>query len=110
MRFFSRRRTGRGYRSDRTDGYDKRGRHLIVCKVILLDGSDVTVDLQKKSLGQELYEKVFYHLDLIETDYFGLQFTDVTNVTHWLDPTKTIRKQVASKYQGQLLQSPTSHA
>ena len=37
--------------------------------------------LQKKSLGEELYEKVFYHLDLVETDYFGLQFTDVTNVT-----------------------------
>jgi len=42
--------------------------------------------LQKKSLGQELYEKVFYHLDLIETDYFGLQFTDVTNVTVLLVP------------------------
>jgi len=44
MRFFSRRRTARGLRTD--SGYDKRGRHLIVCKVILLDGTDITVDLQ----------------------------------------------------------------
>ncbi|XP_050342304.1 band 4.1-like protein 5 isoform X2 [Nymphalis io] len=32
--------------------------------------------------------------DLIEKDYFGLQFTDTNNVKHWLDPTKTIKKQV----------------
>ena len=37
--------------------------------------------LQKKALGQELYEQVFYHLDLVEKDYFGLQFTDVTHVS-----------------------------
>jgi len=42
-----------------------------------------------------LYEQVFYHLDLIEKDYFGLQFTDTYNVNHWLDPTKVIKKQVA---------------
>ena len=38
------------------------------------------VFLQKKALGSALYEKIFYHLDLIETDYFGLQFTDSANV------------------------------
>ncbi len=36
---------------------------------------------QKKSLGMELYEQVFYHLDLVEKDYFGLQYTDHTNVS-----------------------------
>lgn len=41
-----------------------------------------------------MYEQVFYTLDLIEKDYFGLQFTDPYNVKHWLDPTKTIKKQV----------------
>ena len=39
------------------------------------------VYFQKKSLGQELYEQVFYHLDLVEKDYFGLQYTDHTNVS-----------------------------
>ena len=43
-------------------------------------------------------EQVFYHLDIIEKDYFGLQFTDPYNVPHWLDPTKLVKKQVKSKY------------
>lgn len=53
--------------------------------------------MQKKSLGSSLYEQVFYALDIIEKDYFGLQFTDANHVKHWLDPTKPIKKQVKSK-------------
>uniref|UniRef100_A0A182YGK0 Uncharacterized protein n=1 Tax=Anopheles stephensi TaxID=30069 RepID=A0A182YGK0_ANOST len=45
-------------------------------------------------MASDLYEQVFYSLDLIEKDYFGLQFTDANNVKHWLDPTKAIKKQV----------------
>jgi len=45
-------------------------------------------------LASDLYEQVFYSLDLIEKDYFGLQYTDSNNVQHWLDPTKPIKKQV----------------
>ena len=36
---------------------------------------------QKKSEGHILLEQVFYHLDLIEKDYFGLQYTDHHNVS-----------------------------
>jgi hypothetical protein len=36
--------------------------------------------LQKKAVGVDLYEQVFYSLDLIEKDYFGLQYTDANNV------------------------------
>ena len=36
--------------------------------------------LQKKSHGNELLERVFYHLDIVEKDYFGLQYTDHYNV------------------------------
>lgn len=54
--------------------------------------------LQKKAMGSDLYEQVFYSLDLIEKDYFGLQFTDANHVKHWLDPTKAIKKQVKSKW------------
>lgn len=35
---------------------------------------------QKKAVGNDLYEQVFYSLDLIEKDYFGLQYTDANNV------------------------------
>lgn len=48
-------------------------------------------------MGSDLYEQVFYSLDLIEKDYFGLQFTDANNVQHWLDATKVVKKQVKSK-------------
>lgn len=48
-------------------------------------------------MGSDLYEQVFYSLDLIEKDFFGLQFTDANHVKHWLDPTKAIKKQVKSK-------------
>ena len=37
-------------------------------------------------------------MDIIEKDYFGLQYTDHNHVSHWLDPTKPIKKQVKSKY------------
>ncbi|KAI6233659.1 Moesin/ezrin/radixin-like protein 1 [Aphelenchoides fujianensis] len=64
------------------------------CKVIFLDGSDLTIVLDKKALGQDACNKVFVHLDIEETDYFGLTFTDHDNIQHWLDPYKRIRKQI----------------
>ncbi|XP_063930167.1 band 4.1-like protein 5 isoform X3 [Zophobas morio] len=69
-------------------------KNLIQCRVILLDGTDLSVELSKKAEARDLYEQVFYSLDLIEKDYFGLQFTDVNHVKHWLDPTKSIKKQI----------------
>ena len=45
-----------------------------------------------------LMEQVNYHLDLVEKDYFGLQYTDPYNVPHWLDPSKVVKKQVKSEY------------
>ena len=37
-------------------------------------------DVQKRALASVLYEKVLYHLDLVETDYFGLQYSDTSNI------------------------------
>uniref|UniRef100_A0A6I8NC27 Band 4.1-like protein 5 n=1 Tax=Ornithorhynchus anatinus TaxID=9258 RepID=A0A6I8NC27_ORNAN len=67
---------------------------VITCRVSLLDGTDVSVDLPKKAKGQELFDQIMYHLDLIENDYFGLRFMDSAQVAHWLDSTKSIKKQV----------------
>uniref|UniRef100_A0A915PMW2 Moesin/ezrin/radixin homolog 1 n=1 Tax=Setaria digitata TaxID=48799 RepID=A0A915PMW2_9BILA len=64
------------------------------CKVLLLDGSDMNVVIAKNAAGRELYDQVFYALDLEERDYFGLQFMDHYHVQHWLDPVKRINKQV----------------
>uniref|UniRef100_A0A8C5AC64 Erythrocyte membrane protein band 4.1 like 4B n=1 Tax=Gadus morhua TaxID=8049 RepID=A0A8C5AC64_GADMO len=69
-------------------------RTTITCRVLLLDGSDVNVDLPSKSKGQELFDQIIYHLDLVEADYFGLQYMDSEQVSHWLDMSKLIKKQI----------------
>ncbi|KAJ8351617.1 hypothetical protein SKAU_G00230930 [Synaphobranchus kaupii] len=67
---------------------------VITCRVSLLDGTDVSVDLPKKAKGEELFDQIMYHLDIVEKDYFGLRFMDSAQVPHWLDITKSIKKQV----------------
>uniref|UniRef100_A0A8C1XAI7 Erythrocyte membrane protein band 4.1 like 5 n=1 Tax=Cyprinus carpio TaxID=7962 RepID=A0A8C1XAI7_CYPCA len=53
---------------------------IITCRVSLLDGTDVSVDLPKKAKGAELFEQIMYHLDVVEKDYFGLRFMDSAQV------------------------------
>uniref|UniRef100_A0A669CZC0 Erythrocyte membrane protein band 4.1 like 4B n=1 Tax=Oreochromis niloticus TaxID=8128 RepID=A0A669CZC0_ORENI len=69
-------------------------RTTITCRVLLLDGSDVNVELPSKSKGQDLFDQIMYHIDLVETEYFGLQFMDMDQVSHWLDMSKPIKKQI----------------
>lgn len=35
---------------------------------------------QKKAKGEELFEQIMYHLDIVEKDYFGLRFMDSAQV------------------------------
>ncbi|KAI5709355.1 hypothetical protein M8J76_016323 [Diaphorina citri] len=49
------------------------------------------------TLGQEILDTVFRHLNLLETSYFGLRYLDGSNQTHWLDPTKRVVKQLKGK-------------
>ncbi|XP_069075933.1 band 4.1-like protein 3 isoform X20 [Pleurodeles waltl] len=65
-------------------------------KVILLDGSEYTCDVEKRSRGQMLFDKVCEHLNLLEKDYFGLTYRDSENQKNWLDPAKEIKKQIRS--------------
>ncbi|XP_037089484.1 LOW QUALITY PROTEIN: band 4.1-like protein 5 [Pollicipes pollicipes] len=99
LKFFSKRHKGRAAQRLDANGLNdqnaaKYNKHVLPCKVLLLDGTDISVELPKKELGAGLCDQVFYSLDLIEKDYFGLQFTDHNHVQHWLDPTKQVRKQV----------------
>jgi len=36
--------------------------------------------VQKKAKGEELFEQIMYHLDIVEKDYFGLRFMDSAQV------------------------------
>uniref|UniRef100_A0A8C3LNY2 Erythrocyte membrane protein band 4.1 like 3 n=1 Tax=Chrysolophus pictus TaxID=9089 RepID=A0A8C3LNY2_CHRPC len=66
------------------------------CKVTLLDGSEYACEVEKRSRGQVLFDKVCEHLNLLEKDYFGLTYRDSENQKNWLDPAKEIKKQIRS--------------
>uniref|UniRef100_A0A6Q2Z774 FERM domain-containing protein n=1 Tax=Esox lucius TaxID=8010 RepID=A0A6Q2Z774_ESOLU len=66
------------------------------CKVTLLDGSDYTLTVDKRARGQLLFTKVCDHLNLLETDYFGITYRDVENQKNWLDPNKELKRQIRS--------------
>ncbi|XP_028327796.1 band 4.1-like protein 3b isoform X3 [Gouania willdenowi] len=67
---------------------------IMQCKVTLLDGSDYTLNVEKRSKGHVLFDKVCDHLNLLEKDYFGITHRDVENQKSWLDPSKELKKQI----------------
>lgn len=44
-------------------------------------GSVLALPFQSKCKGQDLFDQIMYHIDLVETDYFGLQFMDTEQVS-----------------------------
>ncbi|KRZ27262.1 FERM domain-containing protein 7 [Trichinella pseudospiralis] len=52
--------------------------------------------LQHRSLGSVLYEEVFRHLNVLEYDYFGLEYVDSDGCRCWLEKQKPILKQISS--------------
>ncbi|XP_035994385.1 band 4.1-like protein 3b isoform X18 [Fundulus heteroclitus] len=67
---------------------------MMQCKIALLDGTDYTVNVEKRAKGHVLFDKVCDHLNLLEKDYFGITYRDVENQKNWLDPTKELKKQI----------------
>ncbi|XP_065827888.1 band 4.1-like protein 1 [Oscarella lobularis] len=65
-----------------------------LCRVDLLDDSYMTVEVPKKSNGSWLLDYVFKALNIGETDYFGLQFTDAKHQLRFLDAEKLVKKQL----------------
>ncbi|XP_027546973.1 band 4.1-like protein 2 isoform X11 [Neopelma chrysocephalum] len=68
----------------------------VQCKVMLLDGTEYSCDLEKRAKGQVLFDKVCEHLNLLEKDYFGLLFYETSEQKNWLDPSKEIKRQIRS--------------
>ncbi|XP_012928115.1 band 4.1-like protein 2 isoform X3 [Heterocephalus glaber] len=66
----------------------------VQCKVVLLDGTEYSCDLEKRAKGQVLFDKVCEHLNLLEKDYFGLLFQESLEQKNWLDPAKEIKRQL----------------
>ncbi|CAL8310034.1 unnamed protein product [Lota lota] len=69
------------------------GRELQM-RVVGLDDSQEFYDMETKSLGQTLLSEVFQRGNLIENDYFGLEFQNMQMNWVWLEPIKPIVRQV----------------
>ncbi|KAM6365907.1 band 4.1-like protein 2 isoform 2-T2 [Alca torda] len=68
----------------------------VQCKVMLLDGTEYSCDLEKRAKGQVLFDRVCEHLNLLEKDYFGLVFYENSEQKNWLDSSKEIKRQIRS--------------
>lgn len=68
---------------------------MLCCRVNLLDGTDIEVNIEKKATGQDLVNKISEDLNLLEKDYFSVSFLD-NNVKYWLNHEKKITRQIRS--------------
>ncbi|XP_043539449.1 band 4.1-like protein 2 isoform X12 [Chiloscyllium plagiosum] len=67
---------------------------VVQSKVLMLDGSESSYEIEKRAKGQVLFDKVCEQINLLERDYFGLTFRDAADEKNWLDPAKEIKKQI----------------
>ncbi|XP_033842699.1 FERM, ARHGEF and pleckstrin domain-containing protein 1-like isoform X2 [Periophthalmus magnuspinnatus] len=69
------------------------GRHITI-RVRMLDDTEEVFDVSKKAPGKMLLDLVCSHMNLIEGDYFGLEFQNHQKMMVWLDHIKPIIKQL----------------
>ncbi|XP_030198494.1 FERM, ARHGEF and pleckstrin domain-containing protein 1 isoform X1 [Gadus morhua] len=69
------------------------GRRVTV-RVRMLDDSEELFDVSQRAPGKVLFDLVCTHMNLIEGDYFGLEFQDHHKMTVWLDLIKPLMKQL----------------
>ncbi|CAH8447026.1 unnamed protein product [Schistosoma bovis] len=62
--------------------------------VVLLDSTTRCFHLLPRSPGHELYTMVVEHLQLVEYDYFDLEYINKDGLHCWLDHSKAINKQI----------------
>ncbi|XP_077681720.1 FERM, ARHGEF and pleckstrin domain-containing protein 2 isoform X5 [Eretmochelys imbricata] len=63
-------------------------------KIKLLDNTVEVLDVESKCCGQTLLTEVYKHLNLVESDYFGIEFQNIQSYWIWLEPMKPVIKQV----------------
>ncbi|XP_051576291.1 protein 4.1b isoform X2 [Myxocyprinus asiaticus] len=67
---------------------------MLQCRVNFLDDTHFVWELERNAVGQELFNKVCEHLNLLERDFCGLVMWDSPRTRVWLDCTKEIQKQI----------------
>ncbi|KFQ30044.1 FERM, RhoGEF and pleckstrin domain-containing protein 2, partial [Mesitornis unicolor] len=63
-------------------------------KIKMLDNTVEVLEIESKYYGQTLLTEVYKHLNLIESDYFGIEFQNLQSYWIWLEPMKPVIKQV----------------
>ncbi|XP_033167435.1 FERM, ARHGEF and pleckstrin domain-containing protein 2 isoform X1 [Drosophila mauritiana] len=72
-----------------------RGGKKLTVRIQMLDDSITMFQVQAKALGRVLFEQVCRQLNLLEADYFGLEYQEVsTHTKYWLDLEKPMNRQV----------------
>ncbi|CAH1780617.1 unnamed protein product [Owenia fusiformis] len=66
-------------------------------KVYMLDDQVQTFNVPQKCQGVILYNEVSHRLQLLEADYFDLEYLDEKGICCWLDHEKPLLKQVSAK-------------
>ncbi|XP_034439098.1 FERM, ARHGEF and pleckstrin domain-containing protein 2 isoform X4 [Hippoglossus hippoglossus] len=84
---------GQSLSANMVAGSKSHGQGLQI-RVQALDESQDFFDVDPKALGQALLSEVFHRGNLIESDYFGLEYQNMQMNWVWLEPTKPIFKQV----------------
>lgn len=85
---------GDGARSKTPPGTPKKSGKLLGVRVQMLDDSITLFQVQAKASGKMLFDQVCKQLNLLETDYFGLEYTDNRGSTYWLDRDKAMNQQI----------------
>ncbi|KAM7375252.1 hypothetical protein PAMA_014376 [Pampus argenteus] len=69
------------------------GRQVSI-RVQMLDDTQEVFQISQRSPGKLLFDLVCVHLNLVEGDYFGLEYQDQRKMTVWLDLLKPTLKQL----------------
>ncbi|XP_064604290.1 band 4.1-like protein 3 isoform X2 [Liolophura sinensis] len=67
--------------------------NMVLCRVLLLDGTNYETDINKNADGVVLFDNVCKSLNLLEKDYFGLSNKDAAGYKYWINNEKKIAKQ-----------------
>lgn len=80
----------------------KAGGKMLAVKILMLDDTYTLFQIQSKAHGAVLLEQVCRQLNLLESDYFGLEYTD-GSTCYWLDLDKPMSRQVCLRLAEPLL-------
>ncbi|XP_051016942.1 FERM, ARHGEF and pleckstrin domain-containing protein 1 [Acomys russatus] len=67
---------------------------LMTVRIRMLDDTQEAFEVPQRAPGKVLLDAVCSHLNLVEGDYFGLEFPDHKKIMVWLDLLKPIVKQI----------------